>query len=42
MFYEHFFPLEVEIKTIILLPKNKEQFEFNNTEAPVLGYNTSI
>ena len=42
MFYEHFFPLEVEIKTIILLPKNKEQFEFNNTEAPVLGYNTTI
>ncbi|GAA4153498.1 hypothetical protein GCM10022217_09340 [Chryseobacterium ginsenosidimutans] len=43
MFYEHFFPLEVEINTIILLPEDKQKFEFNNDiEAPVLGYNTSI
>ena len=42
MFYEHFFPLEVEIKITILLPKKKQYFEFNNTEAPVLGYNTRI
>ena len=42
MFYEHFFPLEVEIKTLILLPKNRQNFEFNTTEAPVLGYNTNI
>ncbi len=43
MFYEHFFPLEVEINTIILLPEDKQKFEFNDeTEASVLGYNTSI
>lgn len=43
MFYEHFFPLEVEINTIILLPEDKQKFEFNNeTGSPVLGYNTSI
>lgn len=42
MFYEHFFPIEVEIKTVILLPKDKQRFEFNTMEAPVLGYNTSI
>lgn len=43
MFYEHFFPLEVEVNTIILLPEDKQKFEFNNeTGASVLGYNTSI
>ena len=42
MFYEHFFPLEVEVKTIIVLPRHKQNFEFNPTEAPVLGYNTNI
>jgi hypothetical protein len=42
MFYEHFFPIEVELNTMILLPKHKQSFEFNNTETPVLGYNTSI
>jgi Type VI secretion, TssG len=42
MFYEHFFPLEVEIKTIIVLPRHRQNFEFNTAEAPVLGYNTNI
>ena len=42
MFYEHFFPLEVEIKTIIVLPRHKQNFEFNTTESPFLGYNTNI
>jgi len=42
MFYDHFFPIEVEVNTIILLPKEKQDFEFNTTETPVLGYNTRI
>jgi hypothetical protein len=42
MFYDHFFPIEVEIKTIILLPKEKQDFEFDISESPVLGYNTRI
>jgi hypothetical protein len=42
MFYEHFFPIEVEINTIILLPDDKQKFEFINTTDAVLGYNTFI
>ncbi|KMQ67958.1 hypothetical protein ACM39_11540 [Chryseobacterium sp. FH2] len=42
MFYEHFFPIEVEIKTIILLPDDQEKFEFTPSTDTVLGYNTSI
>lgn len=42
MFYDHFFPIEVEVNTIILLPKEKQDFEFNTTETSVLGYNTRI
>lgn len=42
MFYEHFFPIEVEITTIILLPEDKEKFEFKDTADAVLGYNTCI
>ncbi len=42
MFYEHFFPIEVEINTIILLPDNKQKFEIKNTKDAVLGYNTFI
>ena len=42
MFYEHFFPLEVEIKTIVLLPEEKQKFEFDNQTEPILGYNTCI
>lgn len=42
MFYDHFFPIEVEIKTIILLPKDRQDFEFAGSESPVLGYNTRI
>ena len=42
MFYEHFFPIEVEITTIILLPEDKKKFEFSDTTNAVLGYNTCI
>jgi hypothetical protein len=42
MFYDHFFPIEVEINTIILLPDDKQKFEFKNTTDAVLGYNTCI
>lgn len=42
MFYEHFFPIEVEIKTIILLPEEKQKFEFDHQTGPILGYNTCI
>ncbi|MDQ0594803.1 hypothetical protein QFZ37_003172 [Chryseobacterium ginsenosidimutans] len=42
MFYEHFFPIEVEINTIILLPDDKQKFEFKNTTDAILGYNTFI
>lgn len=42
MFYEHFFPIEVEIKTIILLPEEKQKFEFDTKTQPILGYNTCI
>lgn len=42
IFYEHFFPIEVEINTIILLPEGQQKFEFNKTEISVLGYNTTI
>ncbi|SDQ17228.1 Type VI secretion, VasB, ImpH, VC_A0111 [Chryseobacterium soldanellicola] len=42
MFYEHFFPIEVEINTIILLPKDQQNFNFTSSECPVLGYNTRI
>lgn len=42
IFYEHFFPIEVEVNTIILLPEDKEKFEFNRTGISVLGYNTTI
>lgn len=42
MFYEHFFPIEVEINTVILLPEYKQGFKFNTTEASILNYNTRI
>lgn len=42
MFYEHFFPIEVEIKTIVLLPEKQQKFEFSTTTQPILGYNTCI
>jgi hypothetical protein len=42
MFYEHFFPIEVEINTIILLPDDQQKFEFKDTTDAVLGYNTCI
>jgi hypothetical protein len=39
-FYEHFFPMEVEVKTILLM--NEETEEFNFSKQPVLGYSTRI
>jgi hypothetical protein len=39
-FYEHFFPMEVELKTILLM--NKETEAFNFSKQPVLGYTTRI
>lgn len=39
-FYEHFFPMEVEVKTVLLM--NKEIEKFNFSKQPVLGYTTRI
>lgn len=39
-FYEHFFPMEVEIKTVLLMNKETEEFDFS--KQPVLGYTTRI
>lgn len=39
-FYEHFFPMEVELKTVILMNTETEEFNFN--KQPVLGYTTRI
>lgn len=39
-FYEHFFPMEVEPKTILILNQETEEFNFN--KQPVLGYTTRI
>jgi hypothetical protein len=42
LFYEYFFPIEVEIETTILLPEEKEIFEFTSQQNSILGYNTRI
>ncbi|MDX6184050.1 hypothetical protein SGQ44_17885 [Flavobacterium sp. Fl-77] len=39
-FCEHFFPMEVEVKTVLLMDHETEQFNFN--KLPVLGYTTRI
>lgn len=39
-FYEHFFPMEVEPKTVLLINHETEEFNFN--KQPVLGYTTRI
>jgi len=39
-FCEHFFPMEVEIKTILLM--NEQTEEFNLSKQPVLGFTTRI
>ncbi|WJS92799.1 hypothetical protein NYQ10_11955 [Flavobacterium johnsoniae] len=39
-FYEHFFPMEVEPKTILIMNEETEEFNFN--KQPVLGYTTRI
>ncbi|WP_029269161.1 hypothetical protein [Flavobacterium sp. KJJ] len=39
-FYEHFFPMEVEPKTILIMNHETEEFNFN--KQPVLGYTTRI
>lgn len=42
-FYRHFFPMEVEITTEVLLPKEKQSSTLNVTESPsYLGYNTYL
>ncbi|MCW3162379.1 type VI secretion system baseplate subunit TssG [Chryseobacterium oryctis] len=42
LFYEYFFPIEVEIETTILLAEEKQNFEFVSEESSILGYNTRI
>jgi len=42
LFYDYFFPIEVEIETTILLPQEKENFEFSTEENSILGCNTRI
>lgn len=42
LFYEYFFPIDVEIETTILLPKEAESFAFSEKDNPILGYNTRI
>lgn len=42
LFYEYFFPIEVEIETTILLPEDKEHFEMTEIQNSILGYNTRI
>ncbi|WP_456311792.1 hypothetical protein [Pseudomonas shirazensis] len=39
-FCEHFFPMEVEIKTVLLMNVETEEFDFS--KQPVLGYTTRI
>jgi hypothetical protein len=39
-FCEHFFPMEVEVKIILLINNEIEKFNFNNE--PVLGYTTRL
>lgn len=39
-FCEHFFPMEVEIKTVLLMNEETEEFDFS--KQPVLGYTTRI
>jgi len=39
-FCEHFFPMEVEVRTILIM--NQETEEFNFSKLPVLGYTTRI
>lgn len=42
LFYEYFFPIEVEIETTILLTEEKENFEMTSQYNSILGYNTRI
>lgn len=42
LFYEYFFPIEVELETAILLDEKMEHFEFKESESSILGYNTRI
>ncbi|SEO84763.1 Type VI secretion, VasB, ImpH, VC_A0111 [Flavobacterium sp. CF108] len=39
-FYEHFFPMEVEPKTVLIMNQETEEFNFN--KQPVLGFTTRI
>lgn len=42
IYYQHFFPLEVEINTVILLKEEQQEFKFTTVEETILGYNTRI
>lgn len=42
LFYEYFFPIEIEITTIILLHEDEERFDMSRKTEAVLGYNTCI
>jgi len=42
LFYDYFFPIEVELETLILLPEEIQNFKFSELENSVLGYNTKI
>lgn len=42
LFYEYFFPIEVDIISLILLHENDEKFELDHRTDAFLGYNTCI
>jgi hypothetical protein len=42
LFCEYFFPIEIEITTIILLHENEGKFDMSRKTETVLGYNTCI
>lgn len=42
LFCNYFFPMEIEVNTIILLSDTQQKFEFKAEESSVLGYNTKI
>lgn len=42
MFYEYFFPVEIDISTTVLLDESEEKFEISSLSDAFLGYNTCI
>ncbi|MFV0305617.1 MAG: type VI secretion system baseplate subunit TssG [Moheibacter sp.] len=41
-FYEYFLPMEIDVKTTILLPQQIETFSFEDEKQPILGITTRI